>query len=72
MTYGQAVARDFKRQYCHKGKWDQISGWEYQPHEIYTVLLELRTLKAIHCLLDKSWTRGLQKKMRSREVSDGK
>lgn len=56
MTVGQRVAKAWKRQYHDKSKgWAFYPDWEIQAEEIYTILLELKTEKAVTSLVDKGW-----------------
>jgi hypothetical protein len=57
MTIGQKVAKIFKAQYFsnESKRWDTFKGWQIQPEQIYTVLLELHTEEAVAALVDKSW-----------------
>lgn len=64
MTYGQIVAKRYRRQYYdgRKKKWDTFPSWgEQQPEQVYTILRELKSKAAIEALLNVSWTRRLPK-----------
>lgn len=61
--YGQIVAEKYKAQYYDKKHgWKTYENWETQPEQHYTILRELRSLKAIEALLNVSWTKKLRKK----------
>lgn len=66
MTYGKLVAERYKKQYCKRGKWKTYDEWDIQPERVYIILRELRTKKAIEALLNPSWTRQLDRQMRTR------
>jgi len=63
MTYGKIVAKRFKRQYYKKKEWATFTFWDIQPEDHYTILLELRTKKAIEALIGSSWTKNLPRKV---------
>lgn len=60
MTIGQKVAKRYKAQYFdEKTKcWATFENWEIQPEQVYIVLRELQTEKAVAALVDKSWLHG--------------
>lgn len=53
----QWIADRYKKQYCVRGKWKNYVSSEMTSEGFYTVLRELRTLKAVEALLNPSWTR---------------
>lgn len=60
MTYGQIVAKRFKKKYfTKKNGWQTFETWTIQPEAIYLILTELKTKRAIEALVDKSWTKRL-------------
>lgn len=68
MTYGQIVAKRWKKQYCKRNKWFIYADWDLlQPSDYYTILLELKSKEAIRTLIGFSWVKRLPKK-----VSNGK
>lgn len=66
MRYGPIVAKRWRRQYFKRGKWPSYDDWDVQPEDVYAILLELRSKRAIQGLVGKSWVNRLPKKMRSR------
>lgn len=60
MSYGQQVAKRWKRQYCKRGKWTKYADWHTQPESLYVILQELKSKTAIEALLNKSWCRYLR------------
>lgn len=60
MRYGPIVAKRWKKQYYIRGKWTEIPGPDPSPKQIYLILKELTSHKAIEALVgNDSWTKDL-------------
>lgn len=64
MTYGEIVAKRYKKQYCKRKDWTEMDDWEIKPKQVHLILLELKSKEAIDALLgNDSWTRRLPRKL---------
>jgi hypothetical protein len=72
VTYGQIVAKDWKKQYCKRGKWLAYADWPIQPEAYYRIIRELKSIEAIQALLNSSWVRHLKRKPAERAKRRGK
>lgn len=64
MRYGPIAAKRYKKQYCKNGEWMVYPLWEIQPEAIYTIVRELKSKKALLCLLDKTWLFGMPRSIK--------
>lgn len=65
MTIGNFVAAKFKKQYFRYISWDRFDSWDIQPEDVYLILKQLRTKKAINALMgNNSWTKRLPKEVK--------
>ncbi len=62
-TYGEQVAARFKKQYYidRSKSWRKYDSWTIQPKEMHTIVLELKSKKAIVALTNGCWVKGLKK-----------